>query len=269
MPLNSYVASAPESLAVLDEAATGSTKTLVGRAIRDTCDLDTATDDYAGRFAGKIGRYLLSVQHAATRRMLRSYERAKVLDLGGGHGQNAELLADMGHRVTVYGSDAGCDHHIKGLVASDRVDFEVGDLYELPYDDREQDVVISYRMLAHVQDPNAYIAEMCRVAGKAVVIDFSSVCSINAIAPLLFAQKQKFEKNTRPFAMFTPYDINRRFAKHGFKRADHVGQFVWPMVLHRALKKPLISKMLEFLPQALGVGKLMGSPLIARYERVI
>lgn len=268
MPLNSYVATVPEAVALLDEVASSNTITRSVEALRDTCDLDTATDDYANRFAGKIGRYLLNVQHAATRRMLRPNNRAKVLDLGGGHGQNAELLAEMGHHVTVYGSDTGCDHHLKRLIASKRIDFEVGDLYDLPYADGEQDVVLSYRMLAHVKDPDAYIAEMCRVADKAVVVDFSSVCSINAIAPLLFAQKQKFEKNTRPFAMFTPYDINRRFAKHGFKRVDHIGQFVWPMVLHRALKKPLISKLLECLPQALGLGKLMGSPLIARYERV-
>jgi len=235
---------------------------------QDTCDLATANEDYAARFAGPAGAHLLNVQHRATQHMLKPFGQGSVLDLGGAHGQNATLLTQWGHKTTVYGSHPDCDFHLRPLIDQDAIHFDVGDLYQLPYADREHDVVLSYRMMAHIQDPDAYIAQMCRVANKAVIIDFASSRSINAISPLLFAHKQKLEKNTRPFNLFRPRDLQRRFAQHGFKRTATIGQFLWPMVMHRALHHPTISRVAEAIPHALGLAHFLGSPVIARYERI-
>ena len=53
----------------------------------ETADIETSSDDYAARFAGEIGAWLLKVQEEATLRMLAAYPNAKILDVGGGHGQ--------------------------------------------------------------------------------------------------------------------------------------------------------------------------------------
>lgn len=237
-------------------------------SLHDTCDLDTATDEYAARFSGAIGQFLLSRQHRVTFRLLRPFTNATVLDLGGGHGQNAHLLHNLGHHVTVFGSDPACAYHLQHLIADQLIRFETGDFYAMPYADQEHEVVVSYRMLAHVQDTKAYIAEMCRVAERAVMIDYASKRSFNALAPWLFNRKRKFEKNTRPFAMFHGAELDQIFQQHGFKRIASIGQFVLPMVLHRAMNCTCLSRLGELTTHTLGLRHHFGSPIIARYERV-
>lgn len=235
---------------------------------RDTCDLPMATEDYAKRFSGPIGGYFLKMQHAATRRMVRRLDKAMILSLGGAHGQNAPLLAELGHDVTVFGSDRRCDHLLKELIAQGRCKFTVGDFYALPYDDQSFDLVLTYRMLAHVRDAEQYLNEATRVARRAVVLEFTSSHSVNKLAPLLFGTKRKIEGNTREYRSFSPREMDRKMAKRGFKRADRVGQFFWPMVLHRAIKKVALSKVAEWPARWLGLTYFFGSPMIVMYERV-
>jgi len=113
----------------------------------ETADIETASEDYARRFAGEVGAWLLQLQALATLQMLAAYPGAAVLD-GGGHGQLA-----------------------------------------LPYPDRAFDVVLSYRLLAHVSQRQPFLAELCRVAKTAVVVDYPAVKSVNDIAPQLFQLK--------------------------------------------------------------------------------
>jgi ubiquinone/menaquinone biosynthesis C-methylase UbiE len=237
------------------------------RPAPDTCDLDTANDGYAARFAGRIGDYLLEAQRQATRDLLDPFTEARILDLGGGHGQNARPLLDLGHRVTVYGSDPACAYHLADLIESQQIRFDVGDLYHLPYADREHDAVVCYRMLAHVDDIEPFVAEACRVAGRAVLVDFATMYSFNILMPLLFKHKASLEGNTRPFAMFKPSTIDRLMRKQGFKRTATIKQFVLPMVVHRKLARPGLSQAMETTLRFLGFRRLIGSPIIARYER--
>ncbi|NEO49979.1 MAG: class I SAM-dependent methyltransferase, partial [Moorea sp. SIO4A3] len=53
----------------------------------ETADIETSSEDYASRFAGEIGAWLLKVQEDATLKMLTPYPKATILDVGGGHGQ--------------------------------------------------------------------------------------------------------------------------------------------------------------------------------------
>ena len=39
------------------------------------------------------------------------------------------------------------------------------------------------------------------------------------------------------------------------------------MVIHRALKQPLLSRLFEAVPTALGLRRALGSPVIARFDR--
>ncbi|MEM8737829.1 MAG: class I SAM-dependent methyltransferase [Planctomycetota bacterium] len=245
-----------------------SKQTLQSHLTRLPCDLDTATDHYASRFSSPVGRYLLEVQRSATLKMLAKFSEASVLDVGGGHGQNAGLLAEAGYRVMVYGSDASCLGRIRDLVSRGEVEFNVGELHRLPYESKAFEVAISYRVAAHIEEIEGYIREMCRVAERAVVMDFASSRSVNVLAPMLFKQKLQVEKNTRPFNCFSPSYIDRQFAQHGFRRTGRIGQFVWPMAAHRLLNQPWFSRLAEAVPRCLGVHAWLGSPPIVRYEPV-
>ena len=99
----------------------------------ETADIETSNDDYATRFRGKTGAWMLDVQTRLTRKLLAPFARGTLLDVGGGHGQLAHPLADDGWEVTVLGSAKSCEHRIRDLTSSGRAKFVVGNVVELPF----------------------------------------------------------------------------------------------------------------------------------------
>jgi len=231
----------------------------------ETADIETSSDDYASRFAGEIGAWLLKVQEEATLKMLADYPQATILDVGGGHGQLTEPLINCGYQVTVLGSDETCQQRIQSLVDENRCSFQVGNVLELPFPDNSYDVAISYRFLAHVNNWQQFVKELARVAKKAVIIDYPTVRSANAIAPYLFKLKKGVEKNTRPFICYEEQDLLDFFTSIGLTQGDRYAQFFWPMVLHRMIKSDKISSVIENSIRLTGLTHFFGSPVIAKF----
>jgi 2-polyprenyl-3-methyl-5-hydroxy-6-metoxy-1,4-benzoquinol methylase len=234
---------------------------------REEADVETSSDDYARRFAGPVGRWFLEVQAHATRELLAPWPRATVVDVGGGHGQVAGRLADAGYAVTVAGSRPECARRVRDLVEGGRVRFEAADLLALPFEDRRFDVALSYRLLPHLTRWRELVAELSRVARHAVVVDYPTRRSLNAVAEPLFGLKKGVEGDTRPFAVFTDAEIAAAFAAQGFVPTGRRPQFFWPMALHRALKAAPLSRGLEAATAVAGLRRLFGSPVILRLER--
>jgi hypothetical protein len=137
----------------------------------------------------------------------------------------------------------------------------------LPWDDGAFDAVISVRLLAHVEEWPALIAELCRVARRTVVVDYASRRSMNVVAGRLFAFKQRIERDTRPFRVFAHAEIEEAFEAAGFTVTARFPQFFWPMALHRAHRSAFVGRALEAPARWLGVTAAMGSPIISRAER--
>ncbi len=233
----------------------------------ETPDIETSSDDYAQRFAGKIGSWFLSVQERTSLRMLASYPQATILDVGGGHGQLASALIHSGYRVTVLGSAEICQKRIQPLIEEKRCSFKIGNILDLPFPDQAFDVVISFRLLPHVNRWRQLVAELSRVARNAVIVDYPTVRSINVIAPLLFQYKKHLEGNTRPFTLFRERELLEVFQSFGFVRADRYPEFFFPMVFHRVLRLPGISSTLEAICRLVGLTPLFGSPVITKLIR--
>jgi ubiquinone/menaquinone biosynthesis C-methylase UbiE len=210
---------------------------------------------------------MLSVQEHIVLDWLRHRLGASVLDVGGGHGQLALPLARAEFTVTVFGSDPVCVKRILHEVTAKRLMFDIGDLVALPFPDRSFDVVISIRLLPHCEAWPKLIAELCRVARHAVIVDYPTDQSLNYFSSALFSAKKKIEKNTRPFTLFPHRVVAAEFARHGFVVVVRKGEFFLPMVLHRMLKCPAVSAVLEGICGMLGLKKLFGSPVLARFER--
>jgi SAM-dependent methyltransferase len=233
----------------------------------EKADVGTASDDYASRFAGAVGRWFLDEQARATRALLADLPRgASVLDVGGGHAQLTPMLLEAGYRVTVIGSEPGADVQLRPFVTRGAVRFDVGPLVALPYADRSFDAVISFRLLPHVTAWRALIAGMCRVARRAVVADYPSSRSLNAIGGGLFGLKKGLEGNTRTYTLFAPAEIDAAFVTSGWRVTGACPQFLWPMVLHRVLKNAALTRMLEAPPRWLGLTRAFGSPVIVKAE---
>jgi len=230
-------------------------------------DIETSSDEYASRFSGPVGDYLLKVQEEITLSLLEPWQGCQVLDVGGGHGQLAVPLVREGFRVTVAASDAVCRARLDRALPPGSFRFEVCDLLAMPFEDRSFDVVLAFRLLPHEENWAAQISEMCRVAKHAVIVDYPDIRSFNLLYKSLFALKKGFERNTREFITFRRRDVVGEFRGSGFTAITSKPQFFAPMVVHRFLKRVPLSRSIERISSTLGLTRFFGSPVIVRARR--
>ncbi|HER62444.1 MAG TPA: class I SAM-dependent methyltransferase [Desulfobacteraceae bacterium] len=234
----------------------------------ETEDIVTASEDYAGRFAGEVGGYFLELQRDLTLELLKPYPGATILDVGGGHAQLAVPLVEQGFRVTVTGSSDECRRRLDSRLAAGSFSYRTCDMLHLPYDDRSFDVVIAFRLIPHVVRWRELIAEMSRVARLAVIVDYPDKRSFNFLTSQLFGLKKKLEVNTRPYTLFTRKQIIEAFGRHSMGSPVARHEFFLPMVLHRKMSSVSISRRLENAARACGLVRLFGSPVIIRFQRL-
>jgi len=227
-------------------------------------DVETSSEGYAQRFSGPVGEFFLALQTQITLALLTPWPGAKVLDIGGGHGQLALPLVKAGYGVTVAGSHPACRERLDRLLPPDSYNFKWGNLLSLPLEDKSFDIVLSFRLLPHVEAWPNLIAECCRLAGKAVIVDYPDTRSINIFSKVFFRLKKAIEKNTRSFSCFSRGELMAEFTRHGFSHPLFRPEFFVPMALHRALKSATLSRGLEAVCQGLGLTHLLGSPVILR-----
>lgn len=234
---------------------------------REDADVETSSEGYARRFAGPVGAFFLERQGQTTLDLLRPFPGASVLDVGGGHGQLTGPLVDAGHTVMVFGSDAACAERVRPWTDRGRAEFRSGDLLALPFGNRSFDVVLAFRLLPHVRRWPDLVGELTRVARRAVIVDYPTTRSVNALAAASFGLKQGVEGNTRPFLVFKDTEIEAVLATRGFHSVERQPQFLLPMVLHRMLGSAPISRALEAAGRVAGLTRSFGSPVILRAER--
>ncbi|HEY7770999.1 class I SAM-dependent methyltransferase [Longimicrobium sp.] len=103
--------------------------------------------------------------------MLDFLEIRSVLDVGAGTGRTVQHIRAHRPDIRVVGIEpvqALIDQgHAKGLSADE---LRVGDATALPYADGEFDLVCEFAVLHHVREPRRVVAEMLRVARRAVFI---------------------------------------------------------------------------------------------------
>jgi hypothetical protein len=114
---------------------------------------------------------------------------------------------------------------------------------------------------------DSLVATLARLARFAVVVDYPTRRSVNAVSGLLFGLKQGVEGDTRPFTVFRDREIELAFASHGYTPTARRPQFFAPMALHRALRSASLARALEGTAKALGLTRALGSPVVLRLER--
>jgi len=236
-------------------------------ALREDADVETSSDVYARRFSGPVGSFFLERQRRAVLDLLRPWPGASVLDVGGGHGQVTGPLVEAGYAVTVLGSDPACEARVREWTGSGRARFVTADLLAPGLRDRSFDVALSLRLLPHVRRVPELVATLARLARKAVVVDYPTRRSVNAVAGLFFGLKQGVEGDTRPFTVFSDREIEMAFAAHGYSARARRPQFLAPMALYRALGSAALARAIEGVAEAVGLTALLGSPVVLRLER--
>ncbi|MBA3555971.1 MAG: methyltransferase domain-containing protein [Gemmatimonadales bacterium] len=240
-----------------------------GPAPREDADLETASEGYAQRFSGPVGRWFLELQARTTMALLDDLPRGStVLDVSGGHAQIAPALLAAGYEVTIAGSSEASGALLADRLGGARYRFEVADLDALPYADGTFTAVTCFRLLPHSVGWERLLGELCRVARRAVVIDYPSSRSVNRFADRLFGLKKRIEQNTRPFELFHPRQIREAFGRRGFEVRSERPQFLLPMVLYRLTGSVPLARTAEWPGRRLGLTRMLGSPVIIRADRV-
>ena len=231
-------------------------------------DLETGSARYARRFSGATGSYLLSVQDRGLRDLIQiePHGLLTALDVGGGHGQLVSSLLDMGLQTTVFGSGSDCAEQLMRGPDAGRVIFQSGNLLDLPYADNAFDLVTSVRLLAHIEDADRLISELCRVARHCVIIDYPTLVGANALTSAAFPLKRLIEQDTRSYQSFWPATIRRAFRRNGFLPVRSFKQFTAPMGLHRMGGSPI--RLMEEGLRKIGVTRLVGNPVLQRFDRI-
>ena len=233
--------------------------------VKETPDIETASDAYAQRFAGAAGRYMLAEQDAAVRAVLADWNGGSVLDVGGGHGQLTPVLRSIARDVLVFGSD---DRSLERV----RRDFPdcataSGDLLDLPFESRSFDVVVAVRLLPHVRNWTRLLSELCRVARSAVVVDYPRPTGFNRLTPLLFPLKKRLEGNTRHYRNFRDAELDEVLRVCGFEPRARRAQFLLPMVVHRRANGIAPLRGLEHAARLVRLTHALGSPVVLRADR--
>jgi len=138
-----------------------------------------------GDFVGPIGnaspKYEASnpvVRHLLARFLRRVDEAAvslgpkSVLDVGCGEGVVTERLARLLPAAEVLGIDADEEHLSEQwqMRNAPNLSFATGSAYELPFADGSFDLVCAIEVLEHLERPRDALAEMKRVAGRALLL---------------------------------------------------------------------------------------------------
>ena len=233
----------------------------------ETADIETSTDKYALRFSGTTGKWMMEVQETITLSLISDIKPCRALDVGGGHGQITLPLCRKGYTMTVLSSAESCRNRIQTAIDSGQCTFQVGNVIDLPFPDGSFPLVVSFRLMTHCNNWQKFVSELCRVSSRSIVFDYPTSQSINAVAPALFKVKKRLEQDTRHWHLFKHRELTEEFEKNGFRRAATRAQFFWPMALHRAIKSVRFSTFLESSARAVGLTKILGSPVITRMEK--
>jgi len=232
-------------------------------------DPSTAETFDARRFGGPIGEIVAASQARVLLDMVGEIHGRTVLDVGTGTGRAALLLAAAGAKVT--GVDASEEMlaiaRQRAARESIELPFLAGDGHALEFPDRSFDTVVSLRVLMHTPDWRRFVAELCRVADRQIVIDYPAMSSAAAVESCTRRVTHMLGSRTEPYSVFTTGAVSREFLSHGFAiRAEH-RQFVLPIALHKVIGSPRFTQSIEQTFERAGLLRLLGSPVTILLER--
>jgi len=222
----------------------------------------------ADRFGGAFGRYLHDREVALFSRL--AGETRRVLDAGAGTGKLSLALLRQGRRVTTVDFSLEMVKVARRKVVDAGLEgrFVLSDVQALCFRDLAFQGTVSSRVLMHVPDWRDGLAELCRVTGEVLVIDFPptlSVAGIDALRKRLFPGRHgEFREAYRTFSL---RGVAAELGRHGFRIAELDRGWFLPVAWHRRLDAPNWSRRIERCFRGLGLVRLFGAPVTVKAVR--
>ncbi len=232
-------------------------------------DPETAKEFDESRFGGPIGQLVAAAQEQVLIDFSGDLAGVSVLDVGTGTGRAALALAKRGARVVGLDSSeemlrvAELNAEREGLA----VEFRTGDAHSLPYADGSFDLVTSLRVLMHTPDWQRCLSELCRVARRRVIFDYPPAASASALQVVLRRLARLSGRQTETYHVISTATACRILTAQGFRVVHLHRQFVLPIALHKLVGLPRFTERTEAALEAVGLRRLLGSPVTILAER--
>lgn len=225
-------------------------------------DPDVVDGYQEDRYGGAVGQWFLRFEQSAFKAMVVDLgEVHTVLDIGTGTGK---LRSSMSTNCFI-----GLDSSLRMLGISQKMWGEVphvlADSVQLPFLGDSIDLVIASRVLLHVEKWSQMITEACRVARRAVLLDYPTRPSVAALEPAVWRWTRG--RNAPPVhRIFTQSEIDDVFRSVGFECTNTRKGYLLPYRFHRILRAPVLSTRIEAAFRAIGLTERLGSPVFALYR---
>jgi 2-polyprenyl-3-methyl-5-hydroxy-6-metoxy-1,4-benzoquinol methylase len=221
------------------------------------------------RFGGPIGELIAAEQGRVLANFVGRIKDRPILDVGTGTGRAALLMARGGARVTAVDASDEMLAIARRRAEEEHlsVRFLAGDVHRLEFGDRAFDVVISLRVLMHAADWRQSVAELCRVAGRLVVIDYPATASVAVFQAIARRVTHALGARTEPYRVLSDSAIARELAKSRFRIRSVHRQFVLPIALHKAIGSRRFTLLSRKCSDRLGLLRLLGTPVTLVAER--
>ncbi len=232
-------------------------------------DPQTANAFDQSRFGGPIGKLIAATQEQVLVDFAGDLKGVSVLDVGTGTGRAALALARRGaHVVGVDPSEemlrvARSNAEREGLM----VEFKPGDAHSLEFPDASFDLVTSLRVLMHTPDWQRCLAELCRVARGRVIFDYPPLASAAALQPAIRRLARLMGRQAETYHVIDTRVARAVVSASGFQVTRLHRQFVLPIGLHKLVRSPRFTEASEAALAAIGLRRLLGSPVTLLAER--
>ncbi|MDX1576828.1 MAG: class I SAM-dependent methyltransferase [Gemmatimonadota bacterium] len=238
-----------------------------GNVYADPSVAEAYDDD---RYGGPFGRALEAREARLHLRLAApALDGGPVLDAGTGTGKLYLRLAGEGR--TAVGTDRSLPMLRRAAEGARRAGvaprFAVANLVRLGFPDRAFRCTLCSRVLMHLEDWRAAMAELCRVTDRLLVVDAPRRSSFAGLESLVRRVIPWGRRDRPAYRTFSVADLRGELERHGFEvTAIESGHFL-PVALHRRIARPELSRSLEAPFERLGLTGRFGSPVTLRAER--
>lgn len=220
------------------------------------------------RFGAEFGTFLQKTEIETFSSMLDGH-RGSVLDVGAGTGKLSIPLRRQARSVmSVDGSKEMLRIAVSKAAAEGlTLRLAICDAGRLCFKNGSFDSVVCSRVLMHLSDWREVLTELCRVARRAVVVDFPPWRSFAGVDASMRRLLSLLGWRGRRYNAFWIRSVARELERSGFEIVAVEKRFFLPTAFHRWLNRPGMSVRIERLCRAVGLLRSAGAPVTIKAVR--